>query len=62
MAILTPLEYQLLAACKAQHEAIDLLFAKLTQLDPNFFPSKSGQPWEAVQLGNAAIKMAEGSV
>lgn len=62
MATLTPLEYQLLAACKAQHEAIDILFAMLIARDPKFFPSKSGKPWGAVQLGNAAIKEAEGSV
>lgn len=49
----------LLEACKAQHQAIDILFAKLIQLDPNFFPSKSGQPWEAVIQGNAAITKAE---
>lgn len=56
----------LLAACKAQHQAIDRLFCHLILLShehtPNepFFPSKSGQPWEACQLGNAAIKKAEG--
>ncbi len=53
-------EPDLLEACKAQHDAIDLLFAKLIQLDPNFFPSKSGQPWAAVQQGNAAIKKTQG--
>ncbi len=53
-------EPDLLEACKAQHDAIDLLFAKLIQLDPNFFPSKSGQPWAALQQGNAAIKKAKG--
>lgn len=50
----------LLEACKTQHQAIDRLFAELIKRDPNFFPSKSGQPWEAVQKGNAAIAKAEG--
>jgi hypothetical protein len=59
----------LLAACKAQHEAIDTLFAMLivaTRSDrPSesgmaFMPSKSGQPWEALVAGNAAIAKAEG--
>jgi len=45
---------------KAQHQAIDQLFAELIKRDPDFFPSKSGQPWEAVQKGNAAIKRMEG--
>src|SRR4051812_42418119 len=54
----------LLAACQAQHEAIDRLFAKLIVLtrdhtpDDVFFPSKSGQPWDAIQLGVAAIDKA----
>lgn len=56
---MTELERQLLEACKAQHEAIDLLFARLIQLDPNFFPSKSGKPWEATKKGHAAIAAAE---
>ena len=56
---MTELEGTLLKACKAQHEAIDLLFAMLIKVDPNFFPSKSGKPWEAVVLGNAAINMAK---
>lgn len=56
---MTELEKVLLKACRVQHDAIDLLFAMLIKVDPNFFPSKSGRPWEAVILGNAAIKMAE---
>lgn len=47
-------------ACEAQHNAIDLLFARLIELDPNFFPSKSGLPWEAVLQGNKAIAKVEG--
>ncbi len=47
-------------ACKAQHEAIDILFARLIELDHTFFPSKSGKPWEAIILGNKALAKAEG--
>ncbi|GAI27216.1 unnamed protein product [marine sediment metagenome] len=50
----------LLEACKAQHQAIDRLFAELIKRDPAFFPSKSGQPWEAIQKGTAVIKRMEG--
>lgn len=56
---MTELEEKLLKACKAQHEAIDLLFAMLIKLDPQFFPSRSGKPWEALVQGNEAIKLAE---
>ena len=38
----------LLAACQAYHQAVDLLFAQLIRLDPEFYPSKSGQPWACV--------------
>lgn len=48
----------LLEACKMQHDAIDRLFAELIRRDETFFPSKSGQPWEAVLKGNAAIAKA----
>lgn len=51
---------ELLEACKAQHEAIDRLFALLIEKVPEFYPSKSGQPWEAVLKGNAAIAKAMG--
>jgi hypothetical protein len=47
-------------ALKAQHEAIDMLFAMLIQRDKTFFPSKSGQPWEAMVQGNQALAEAEG--
>lgn len=56
---MTELEKQLLEACKAQHDAIDLLFAMLIKRDPKFFPSKSGKPWEAIVKGNEAIAAAE---
>ncbi len=47
-------------ACKAQHEAIDILFAMLIEKDHTFFPSKSGKPWEAIVQGNKALDKAEG--
>lgn len=50
----------LLDACQEQHKAIDILFAMLIEAKPGFFPTKSGQPWEALQKGNAAI--AKGKV
>lgn len=48
----------LLEACKAQHEAIDRLFTMLITLNVDFYPSKSGQPWEAIEQGNKAIAHA----
>lgn len=42
-------------ALKAQQKAIDILFAKLIELDKTFFPSKSGQPWEAIIQGKKAL-------
>ena len=59
---LTPLEAELLAACKAQHRAIDWLFAQLIEAsttDTLFLPSKS-RAWAACLQGNAAIANAEG--
>lgn len=49
---------QLFVACKAQHEAIDRLFARLIALDPDFLPTKSGQPWDAVLMANEALDVA----
>jgi hypothetical protein len=43
-----------------QHDAIDILFAMLIEAKPGFFPSKSGKPWEAMQLGNKALAAANG--
>lgn len=57
----------LLAACKAQHDAIDTLFARLINLTCDhtphspFMPTKSGDLWKAAQAGFAAIKQAEGT-
>ena len=57
---------QLLAACVAQHEAIDRLFALLIAKTMNhenpFYPSECGQPWEAIQMGKVAIEAAGGSL
>lgn len=50
----------LLEAVKAQHQAIDRLFALLIEKVPGFFPTQSGQPWAACLLGNAAIEKTEG--
>jgi len=47
-------------ALKAQHQAIDILFAMLIERDKTFFPSKSGQPWEAIVEGNKALAEVEG--
>ncbi|MBA7692278.1 hypothetical protein ES703_100841 [subsurface metagenome] len=55
----TEVVQELLEACKAQHDAIDRLFAELIQRDKRFFPSKSGRPWEAVVQGNKAVARAE---
>lgn len=50
----------LLAACKAQHEAIDTLLAMLVVRDHTFFPTQS-PVWPKLLQGNAAIVKAEGS-
>lgn len=65
---MTKLETELLAACKAQHEAIDRLFAMLivatrsghVRTEKGFMPTESGQPWDALVAGNAAIAKATG--
>jgi len=48
----------LLTASQAQHDGLDLLFARLAALDKDFRPSESGQPWEALVMGNAAREKA----
>jgi exonuclease VII small subunit len=56
---------ELLEAARAQHNAIDILFARLIMLsgrhtpEEPFFPSTSGLPWEAMMRGQAAIEAAE---
>jgi hypothetical protein len=54
---------ELLAQCDAYHTALDALFAMMileTRRNPgvHFFPSKSGQPWEAMQAGRALAERA----
>jgi len=51
---------RLIAVVRAQHHAIDILFATLIyrtkdQQSP-FFPSKSGAPWEAAVAGSTLMK------
>ena len=52
----TTTKAEILDALKAQHEAIDRLFAQLIERDADFRPSKSGQPWEAARKGNAVTQ------
>lgn len=54
---------ELKAAVKAQHDALDMLFALLISRSPPgdmFYPSKSGEPWEALMQGKAALELANG--
>jgi hypothetical protein len=48
---------ELLSACKAQHEALDTLMARLIVKDPTFRPTTSSV-WPALLEGNAAIAKA----
>lgn len=54
---------ELLDACKAQHDAIDILFAmliaKTMHAERPFYPSQCGRPWAALQQGLKAITAAE---
>ncbi len=50
---------EMLAALKAQHEAIDILMAMLIPLDEKFMPTKS-RIWPMLLQGKAAIDKAEG--
>lgn len=65
-AYLLTLVPQLVAALRGQHEAIDRLFAtliaKTMHAEHPFYPSESGQPWEALLAGKAAIEAAGGSL
>ena len=59
---MSELEQEMLLVLKLQHEAIDRLFAQLvlTSSEKNqFYPSKSGQPWVACQVGAALIRRLE---
>lgn len=50
---------EVLAACEAQHKAIDWLLARLIELDRGFMPTKS-PVWPMLLQGNAAIAKARG--
>lgn len=58
---------ELLAACEAQRQAIDWLFASLIGItgrqktEKQFYPSKCGFAWDACVLGVAAVKKAGGA-
>lgn len=51
---------QVLDVLEAQHRAIDELFARIGLADRSFFPSQSGQPWEAIKSGKALIDQLKG--
>jgi len=65
-ALLIAAAPDMLKALRAQHVAIDTLFAMLIEVTRKpyagvaFMPSQSGQPWDAIKLGNSAIDKAEG--
>lgn len=46
----------MLAALQEYHKAVDTLAAMLISRDPEFFLSRSGQPWEAMKTGHALIE------
>jgi hypothetical protein len=50
---------EVLRALKMQHQAIDMLMAKLAEANKGFYPSKSGAIWDAVVLGHNAICLLE---
>lgn len=54
---MTELELKLLAACEAQHQAIDLLLAQQLSQSVDFRPTKS-VAWPAVEQGHQAIQTA----
>ena len=56
-----PLVEELVSQCEAYHDALDMMFARMIEKTTNdaphcFYPSKSGQPWAAVQSGRALIQ------
>jgi hypothetical protein len=62
--ILTSEEAEILRVLKMQHEAIDRVFALIISKQPldepnPFYPSQSGQPWEAMIAGNDLIRKME---
>ena len=49
---------ELLDVCEMSHEAIDILMARLIEVDDSFRPSKSGLPWKALLSLTAVIAKA----
>lgn len=52
---------QLVTQCEAYHSALDTMFARMIEKTSGeqphcFFPTESGQPWEACQSGHALIQ------
>ena len=47
----------LLLACQMQHDALDILMARLIELDNRFLPTQSGA-WPAVMAGAGALRKA----
>ena len=50
----------MLDALRAQHNAMDTMFALLIEADTSFRPSQSGQLWYAMVQSNTAIAAATG--
>lgn len=46
-------------ALKAQHDAIDALFAMLIKTNEDFYPSSTGWIWNALLKGNEAIALID---
>jgi hypothetical protein len=47
------------AVMRFQHNALDMLMARMALRDTSFFPTKSGSIWDAVVEGNQAIMRLE---
>lgn len=46
----------MLTAIHQQHRALDVLLAIVLEANPDFRPSQSGLPWDAVQQGFGVMK------
>ena len=46
-------------ALEAQHQGLDILFARLIEGNRSFYPSESGLPWQAALKGTAALALAK---
>ena len=47
---------ELTEALSACHSAIDTLFAQRIANDPDFYPSRSGAPWDAIVQASKALQ------